>query len=268
MTERARNIVIAAVLAVIAALLTGLYVTNYQRHVQQGEEHVSVFVATRDIPAGTSGADAISQGMVTQHNVVRRAVVPGAISNTDQISQLVASQTVFEGEQITLRRFSNSAVQGIRGELKGTMRAFQVQGDENQLLTGTLRSGDHVDLVATFKYKVSGETSGDAHIATRTVLRDLKVLRPPTANGNSGVTNGFNGRTAAILALTDTQVQKLNFVVATAEGGAAPSWSLSLRPPVKADDSPESITTLSSVLRDGLRPAQLGQLYRNFGGAQ
>ena len=80
MTERARNIVIAVALAGLAALLTGLYVTSYQRHVQRGEEHVTVFVAARDIPAGTSGADAIAHGMVT-HKVVTRtatATTPGA----------------------------------------------------------------------------------------------------------------------------------------------------------------------------------------------
>lgn len=265
MTERARNILIAAALAAIAAVLTGLYVTNYQRHVQQGEQHVDVYVAARDIPAGTSGADAVSQGMVAKRNVVRRAVVPGAISDPTQISQLVASQTVYEGEQVTLRRFSDSAVLGIRGELKGTMRAFQIAGNGEQLLVGTLRAGDHVDLVATFKVKQ--ENDEEAAI-TRTVLRDVKVLRPPGNPGNGSVTSGFSGTASVILAVTDAQVQKVNFVTSTAEGGSSPSWSLSLRPPVKADDSPESLTTLGSVLRDGLRPAQLGQLARNSGGGQ
>ena len=62
MTYRVRNIVIAVVLAALAALMTSYYVTNYKRHVQQGEDHVKVYVASQDIPAGTAGAAPPSHG--------------------------------------------------------------------------------------------------------------------------------------------------------------------------------------------------------------
>src|SRR5438105_3252425 len=141
MTERARNIVIAVALAGLAALLTGLYVTSYQRHVQRGEEHITVFVAARDIPSGK-------------------------------------------------------------------------------------------------------------------------------------VTNGFSNTYSAVLAVTDAQAQKLDFTVTQASSGSAGNgqgtgWSLALRSPVKADDSPESVTTLGSVLLDGLRRGQATQLYgAKVGGGQ
>jgi len=77
MTYRVRNIVIAVVLAALAALMTSYYVTNYKRHVQQGEKHVQVYVASQDIPAGTSGADAV--GMLKHKAVTQNAVAPGAI---------------------------------------------------------------------------------------------------------------------------------------------------------------------------------------------
>ena len=62
MTYRVRNIGIAVALAVVAALLTTFYVTNYKRNVQQSEEKVAVYVAARDIPLGTSGSDVASGG--------------------------------------------------------------------------------------------------------------------------------------------------------------------------------------------------------------
>lgn len=260
MTERARNIVIAVVLAGVAALLVGLYVSNYQRHVQRGEEHVTVWVASRDIPAGTSGADALSHGMISKTEVVHRAVVPGAISSTEQISGLVATQQIFDGEQITLRRFSQDATLGIQGELKGTYRAYQLHGDANQMLAGVLRKGDHVDLVATFKYKLVNADVTSA--ATRTVLRDLLVLRPPTGSADSKVENGFSSGTSVILRVTDAQAQKLDFTinVASRESDDNPWWHLTLRSPVKAADSPESITSLDSVLLDGLSAQQRSRL--------
>ena len=139
-----------------------------------------------------------------------------------------------------------------------------------ELLAGTLRAGDHVDLLATFKYHITGNTS-DTYFATRTVLRNLKVLRAPTgAVANGKLSTGFNDHYSAVLAVTDSQAQKLDFTLANASnnGGGGTGWSLSLRSPVKAQDSPESLTTLSSVLRDGLRPAQLSQLYGKYGGGQ
>ena len=90
MTYRVRNIGIAVALAVVAALLTSFYVTNYKRHVQRGEDHVTVLVAKHDIPAGTAGADAV--GSLSSVQVPRRSVVPGSISSPDEIKSLVASQ--------------------------------------------------------------------------------------------------------------------------------------------------------------------------------
>ena len=51
-----------------------------------------------------------------------------------------------------------------------------------------------------------------------------------------------------MLALTDNQAQKLIFVT-----NKMHDWSLELRPPLKADDSPNSLETLQSVLTDGVR---------------
>ena len=103
------------------------------------------------------------------------------------------------------------------------------------------------------------------------MLRDLKVLRAPGGGLNGAkLTTGFSDRYAVILAVTDTQAQKLEFSTTNSSSGAGGgmAWSLSLRPPVKSADSPESVTTIGSVLRDGLSQAQLGQLYSRYGGGQ
>ncbi|MGE5433886.1 MAG: hypothetical protein ACM3S3_03765, partial [Candidatus Doudnabacteria bacterium] len=124
MTYRVRNIGIAVALAVVAALLTSFYVTNYKRHVQRGEDHVTVLVAKHDIPVGTAGSDAV--GMMSTTEVPRRSVVPGSISSPGEIKSLVASQETFAGEQITTQRFSSVAQTGVEGQLRGSLRALQV----------------------------------------------------------------------------------------------------------------------------------------------
>ncbi len=101
MTYRLRNIGIAIVLAVVAALLTTFYVTNYKRSVQHGEGNVPVYVASHDIALGTSGADVAQGDGLRVEQVPRRSVVPGAISQPDQIADKVAVEAIYAGEQVS-----------------------------------------------------------------------------------------------------------------------------------------------------------------------
>src|SRR5436305_13284881 len=117
MTYRLRNIAVAVGLALVAALLTTFYVANYKRHVQQSESTVTVYVAKRDIPQGTPGADLIRHGWIGTENIAQRTVVPGAISNSDQVRNLITTQNIYAGEQVSLRRFAGHAEQGVRAQL-------------------------------------------------------------------------------------------------------------------------------------------------------
>ncbi len=260
MTYRLRNIGIAIALAGVAALLTIFWVTNYKRNVEQGEKDVTVFVAARDIPAGTSGSAILDRDLLEERHVDQRNVAPGAISSPEQIADEVAVEAIYAGEQVTTRRFAPPEERGIRAQLTGNLRAVQVPGDPHQLLADTLKAGDHVDVVASIKYKfvnfrqTAGSKNNEEMTASRIVLRDLLVLAGPAkADQNSKLTDP-NAPLAVKLAVTDTQSQKLFFVLKNAD------WSLQLRPTNDAADSAESVETVGSVLGDGLGPAQLREL--------
>jgi Flp pilus assembly protein CpaB len=248
MTYRVRNIVIAVGLALVAAMLTLFYVTNYKKSVQHGESQVQVYVAAHDVPAGTSGAQLVKRHDLKVQRVAKRTVVAGAISNPEQVARLVLSQPVYSGEQVTLRRFDDVAVQGLRAQLKGTMRAVQVPGDPNQLLAGTLKAGDHVDVVASI-----GIDEDKPHIA-RIVLRDIPVLQvsaPPDAAHPSA-----SDATSAVLEVSDTQVERLFYVMKNAD------WTLQLRPVIDATDSTERAENNSTALVDGLSNAERNRLQK------
>jgi len=241
LTYRVRNIGIAAALALLAAMFTFFYVSNYKKHVQQGQELVDVYVASHDIPAGTSGTEVA--GSLAHKRVERTAVVPGAISDPSQVKRLVATQEIFSGEQVSTKRFQPLTQQGIRGQLKGNLRAIVVPGDANQLLLGTLRDGDRIDVVASW----SAPEGQQLHVS-RTILRDIKVLSAPE---ESKVANHLGSATtspyAAVLAISDTQSRKLFWMM---KNGA---WSFELRPVTKATDSVEGFDTSDSILRAGLK---------------
>jgi Flp pilus assembly protein CpaB len=244
MNYRAKNIGIAVALAALAAILTSAYVVNYKRHVQRGEGKVTVLVAARDIPAGTSGADVVDQKMLKEQTVPRKAVVAGAISSPDQLSQYVATQDVYEGEQVSTRRFAPPTEQGIRSQIKGTQRAYELAGDPNQLLAGTLKEGDHIDVVGNWTVKTEGG-NGDRAI-TRVVLRNILVMRAPGSSaGGATVTSGGDKSQNVQLRVTDVQVQKLFWIEKNGD------WHLTLRPPVDSVDSGNTIQEVGTMFFDG-----------------
>jgi Flp pilus assembly protein CpaB len=250
LTYRVRNIGIAAALALLAAMFTFFYVSNYKKHVQQGQELVDVYVASHDIPAGTAGTEVA--GSLTHKRVERTAVVPGAISDPSQIKRLVATQEIFSGEQVSTKRFQPLAQEGIRGQLKGNLRAISVPGDANQLLLGTLQDGDRIDVVASFSYPESAQQ----HVS-RTVLRDIKVLRAPAESKvQSHLGGAANQPYAAILAVSDTQSHKRYWIMKNGD------WSFELRPVVKATDSVEGVDTATTILKAGVSGATLGRAGR------
>ncbi len=263
MSYRVRNIGVAVALALVAALMVTFYVSNFKRNVQAGEEPVTVYVASQNIPEGTLGAKVLDSDWLEKQEVERKNVTPGAISDPKQIEDAVATQPVYAGEQVTTLRFQSDSKRGLRAELSGNMRALQVAGDENQLLKGVLKDGDHVDVVSSIKFKfvnfvskesAAGSLNAEDRVASRVVLRDILVLRGPLAVASDQKLTNPNGGESAILAVTDSQAQKLFFVLKNAD------WSLQLRPTTDASDSPESVETVESVLGDGLGPAQLREL--------
>ena len=237
MTYRIRNVAIAIGLALVAMLLTLFYVVNYRRTVEHSQATVQVYVAAHNIPAGTAGSSIVHSGALQATSIPRHGVVPGAISDPNQVASLVLTQPLYAGEQVTLRRFSDVHSEGIVGQIKGNMRAIQIPGDPNQLLAGTLKAGDHVDVLAN----LTTDGQGSAHV-TRIVLRDLTVLQ---AAGTGPAVPGGNNNTSVIVAVTDTQVQRLYFVMKNAD------WTLELRPAIDASDRPERLDTLQTVLTSG-----------------
>jgi Flp pilus assembly protein CpaB len=246
MTYRLRNIGIAIALAVVAALLTTFYVTNYKRSVQHGEQNVPVYVATHDIALGTSGSDVSQGGGLRVEQVPRRSVVPGAISQPSQIENKVAVEPVYAGEQVSTQRFRSVQEQGVQAQLRGNLRAIEVPGSATQLLNGTLKDGDHVDFLGTW---LMPETSQN-HVS-RIVLRNLLVLQAPETNTvESHLSSNPNEGFTVMLAMTDSQATKFWWVVQNGE------WSLQLRPVRDPSDSPEEINNSKTNALDGLNARQ------------
>ncbi len=250
MTYRLRNLGLAIALAAVAVLLVFYYVSQERGRLQEDQELVPVWVAAKDIPVGTSGAELEAGGFLTQAEVERAQVAPGALLEPDDVATKVVANPIYKGEQVSQLRFRSEAERGIRAQLTGNLRAVQIPGNEHQLLAGTLQAGDRVDVVATWNVPENVTN----HVS-RIILRDILVLEAAQkADVQSKITEGGDKGLSVKLALTDAQEQKLFWI---AQNGV---WTFVLRPPKDASDSPEGAETWSTLLSDGLRAQQIEQV--------
>jgi Flp pilus assembly protein CpaB len=247
-TNKLWHVVAAVGLALLAAMLVTFYVSNYKRSVQHNESQVTVLVASKDIPVDTAGTEILSRNLLTKVSVVRRQVVPGAISRPEQIRGLIATQPVYAGEQVTTRRFGTPAERGVRAQISGKQRVFELDGDPHQLLAGTLHVGDHVDVLAAWTVADDPATdgaTGKGGSITRVILRDLLVMAAPTVQGKAGVIAPSSGY-AVQLRLTDAESQRLEWIKAFG------NWRLIIRPPADSASSPRWYDNAKTLLKDGV----------------
>jgi pilus assembly protein CpaB len=233
---RTRTLGLGVLLAVVAGMLTLAYVNRAERRGELAAAGRRVFVASRDIPAGTPGSTVLSRNVLAARRIPRGTVVPGAIADPKELARLVAVEPIYAGEQVTVRRFRPLAEDGVRGELNGASRAIVVAGDAQQLLAGIVKSGDRVDVVATLPFETQ---KGRRLSATRVILRDLLVLTAPGEEHAAG--EAAKGNTI-VLSLSDAQAQKLFHALKNGQ------WALVLRPFGRAADTRTAVDTSESVL--------------------
>jgi Flp pilus assembly protein CpaB len=260
MTYRLRNLGLAIALAAVAVLLVFYYVSQERGRLQEDQELVPVWVAAKDIPAGTSGADLEAGGFVVQSDIERSQVAPGALLEPADVSEKIVASEIYKGEQVSQLRFRSEAEKGIRAQLTGNLRAVQLPGNQHQLLAGVLQEGDKVDVVGTWNVP-----EGATHHVSRVILRDILVIEGvKQSDVTSKISEGGTGQNLSVkLALTDAQEQKLLWIHSNGV------WTLVLRPPKDDADSPESAENYKTLFEDGLKLQQIEEIMTGAnGGAQ
>ena len=236
---RTRNIVIAAALAAAAVLLTVIYVNSARKHDTALKQSVTVYVPSNNYSIGTPGSKIA--GNVKAETIARAAMSPHAVTSPDQIRNLYLASPVYAGEQLSLLRFAPPSQQGIRSQLTGKQRAVQIPGDTNQLLVGTLVPGDRVDVVVNLK-----NPKNPNDVKSLVALRNLRVLQTQDGKGGAKITKSTTSTDAVILALTDEQDQRLNYLLNN--NPATVGWYLQLRPVKKPADSTTPPATFATVV--------------------
>jgi len=245
LSYRLRNILIALVFAAIAVTITFAYAASYRRHVDSQGQMVHVLVAARDIPVGTPSATLVANGFAKLAAVPGSAKVPDAVESVTGLRGLAVSQQINTGEQLSSRRFAATAARGVQADLSGSLRAVEIAGTQEQVLAGTLETGERIDFVAS----LAVPEGGAVHL-TRIIARNLLVLTTPSSS-SSKITSDQQP-IPVLLAMTDGQAQAVEHVVAYG------NWSLMLRPVTHPNDGADTVDTSASIIVGASR-ARLGR---------
>ena len=216
---RLRNLMLPVALAVIAAVLVGIYIVSYRDSVTEGAGLVEVLVASRDIPANTQGTEVASGGYLKTEMVPRRAVVSGSVVSGAALTSKVVTDPIYKGEQITLRHFAPASRAG--SSRSSPARSGQSPSSASRSSCSRARSpaGDRVDVVATAHY--TGDQT-PRRATTRSCCGTCSCSRRPKRPPAEQFAN--KEQMSAMLVMTDSQAQTMGWAMRMS------NWFLALRP--------------------------------------
>jgi len=165
--EKQKLILISGiVLGVVAIVMTKMYLDQQQQAIQDKAKkeianmqanQTSVLVAKQDIPKGVL----IDANMFDTAIVPNKFVYPQAVTSLGRISGMVTMAPIAKGEQISLSKLTNTNIKQTNGvDLSGITpagkRAVSIPSDNIVSLSGMVKPGDYVDVLATLQVPVSG----------------------------------------------------------------------------------------------------------------
>jgi Flp pilus assembly protein CpaB len=180
----------AIVLAAIAGVMVFFYVSAADNRAQEQVDLVQAFVAVDDIPKGTTGDAALSDGLIRAKEVLRGSVPPAAVTDSSRLGGKVAASTIQSRQFITEASFVAPA-EGGGGSLATAIAgkdlvAVTISVDAERGVANQIAPGDRVDIAVV------------SDVGADYILSDVKVLSVGQETAASA--SGGNGQPSAVAA--------------------------------------------------------------------
>ena len=175
----------ALVLLVTGTLVLMAYVGGADARALAGTRTVEVFVVTEQIPEGTPGEEL--HDYVTTESIPAVAVLPGRVTDLDDLAGREATVDLLVGEQLVDRRFARPG-----DEVPGTVAApeglqeVSVLLEPQRVVGARLSAGDTVGVYLSQKLPDgTGQTSAVLHRVLVTQLQGAPAPVDETAEGDT-----------------------------------------------------------------------------------
>jgi Flp pilus assembly protein CpaB len=196
MPTLSRNLIISFVLAVAAAGALFAYTSHVRKSAESGADTVTVIVATHEVPVGTTVDDARSQGYLSYQPVRQSDVADGAITSFGAVTGQVITQSLYNGDQLTVNRVGARSTQTPAYQVTGNFRAIRVPFNPNSGLLSDLSANDRVDVLTSYRT--------NDKVFTYLAVPDARVLEVDAPTLDSTVNSGTEAG-SVLLAVTEQQ---------------------------------------------------------------
>ncbi len=205
----------AALSAGLAGVLLHSYLQRLEASAGSAGPRIPVLVASQDVPRGTPVA---AEHLSVVH-MLKAFVPPRPLSKVSQAAGRVALGDLLKGEVVTDHRLARVRAGPVASLVPEGLRAFAVP---TSLPPGTVRPGDHVDVLATF---ASGQPHTEVVVTGVEVLFVLSGGVGPERNEFEAAPEGSGQASTLILLVAPEQEESLAFARAFAnlEVAIAPS---------------------------------------------
>jgi hypothetical protein len=131
----------------LAAILLLVYLSNYRNSVKGSTEPVTVLVAKRLIPKGTTGTTIAKEGLYVVTTIPKGQLKVGAITDPAALTGQVTAAEINPSDQLTAASFTAVTVGALASQLSGAWRAVALPTlDAAHGLAPDVQAGDHVDV--------------------------------------------------------------------------------------------------------------------------
>lgn len=228
--NRSLILMIALCTGAIGAMLVYLYVTGLEKSTTAGLQTRPVLVATRFLPAGSPGEAIVQAGAFEVRDVPARYVAPGAFSSPDELAGLILREELAGGEQLTDRRFSETATSAFFADFPKGTEALSLPLEYIQGVSGKIVAGDRLDAFVTVsgprqnrgQVNISGGIKDDGSVNLNVSLEE----QFPEGVSSNKVFSGLGGETFLMM----RNIQVMEVLTGEAAGGNPPTMVVAVRP--------------------------------------
>lgn len=141
------------IVSLLVAVIVYAVMLNAEKTALSDYEKGSVYVTTKPVPKGTM----ITADYITQKEVDKSLIPSGAVSNPEDLTDLISVYAVDPGSIITTGMFT--AVNDITKDMTQPVVAGFKADDLYQVVGGVLRSGDRINIYQVNENANKGDTS-------------------------------------------------------------------------------------------------------------
>lgn len=199
------------IISIFMALVVGIAVYSFADSLQKQAQAQAipmgqVVTAVTEIQANTL----ITEDMLALLTLPSQSISAGAVTDIRQVVGTIAKYPIFAGEQVFYAGLSGKGAEEetLSYVLEAGQRAISIGVDEISGVSGYIKSGDRVDIIATM---LEYDESGTSHTVSTSLVENLLVLEIGT-RVQTDEAEKLNYRTVTLSA-TPEQVIKINYAV-------------------------------------------------------